>query len=148
MEITTASLQDINILAKLFDEYRVFYGKPSDIKGASSFLTERISNNESVAFIAYNDFNKPMGFTHLYPLFSSTRMSKLWLLNDLYVSPGYRISGTGEALLERAKQLVKETGACGMMLETAADNIPAQNLYIKNGWVKDNDHYYFSWDNV
>ena len=148
MEIKTASLQEINVLAKLFDEYRVFYGKPSDIEGAAKFLNERISNNESVAFIAYDDNNKPMGFTHLYPLFSSTRMSKLWLLNDLYVCPDYRKSGAGEALLNRAKQLVKESNACGMMLETAADNIPAQNLYIKNGWVKDNDHYFFSWDNV
>jgi GNAT superfamily N-acetyltransferase len=148
MKITTASIDDINVLAKLFDEYRVFYGKPSDIEGAVKFLKERISKNESVAFIAYNENNNPVGFTHLYPLWSSTRMAKFWLLNDLFVAARYRKLGAGEALLERAKQLVKDSGACGMMLETAADNLPAQSLYFKNGWEKDNGHYYFTWDAV
>ena len=148
MKIIQATTNEIEVLAKLFDEYRVFYEKPSDINGARNFLKERISNGESIAFIAYDVDNNPMGFTHLYPLFSSTRMARFWLLNDLYVNPQYRKLGVGEALLERAKQLVKDSNACGMMLETASDNIPAQNLYLKNGWEKDNGHYYFSWDNA
>src|SRR5689334_11308400 len=111
MKIIQATINEISSLAKLFDEYRVFYGKDSDIESAKKFLSERISNNESVAFIAVNDNGSAMGFTHLYPLFSSTRMSKLWLLNDLYVNSNYRKLGVGEALIERAKQLAKDTNA-------------------------------------
>lgn len=147
MKIIQATINEIGSLAKLFDEYRVFYGKDSDIESAKKFLSERISNNESVAFIAMNDNGSAMGFTHLYPLFSSTRMSKLWLLNDLYVNSNYRKLGVGEALIERAKQLAKDTNARGLMLETASDNFPAQKLYEKTGWEKDNDHYYYSWEN-
>lgn len=147
MKIIRVTINEIEALVKLFDEYRVFYKKPSDIDGAHKFLSERISNNESTAYIAYDDNNNPMGFVHLYPIFSSTRMAKLWLLNDLYVSQNFRKHGAGEALLERAKQLAKDTNARGLILETAADNIPAQNLYFKNGWEKDNEHYYFSWEN-
>lgn len=147
MKIIQATINEIEPLAKLFDEYRVFYGKDSDVESARKFLSDRVSNNESVAFLAIDDRGSAMGFTHLYPLFSSTRMSKLWLLNDLYVNSNFRKLGFGEALIERAKQLAKDTNSRGLMLETANDNFPAQKLYEKTGWVKDNDHYYYSWEN-
>jgi GNAT superfamily N-acetyltransferase len=146
MNIIQASPNEIDALAKLFDEYRVFYGKESDLHGAGKFLSERISNNESIAYIAVDDNNNWMGFVHLYPLFSSTRMARLWLLNDLYVNEKYRKLGVGEALIERAKQLASDTNSRGLILETANDNHPAQALYIKTGWVKDNEHSYFSWE--
>jgi len=147
MRIIHVTINEIESLAKLFDEYRVFYGKDSDIDTGKKFLSERVTNNESVAFLAYDDNGNAMGFTHLYPLFSSTRMAKLWLLNDLYVNSSFRKLGVGEALIERAKQLARDTNARGLMLETANDNIPAQKLYEKTGWEKDNDHYYYSWEN-
>ena len=76
MKIIKATINEIDAFAKLFNEYRVFYEKEPDMEGAKKFLSERITNNESVAFIAYDDNNIPMGFTHLYPLFSSTRMAR------------------------------------------------------------------------
>lgn len=146
MKIIQASANGIDALSKLFDEYRVFYGKESDLTGAKKFLSERISNNESIAYIALDEVNNAMGFVHLYPLFSSTRMARLWLLNDLYVNENYRKLGAGEALIDRAKQLARETNSRGLILETANDNHPAQALYIKTGWVKDTEHSYFSWE--
>lgn len=146
MKIIQVTTNEIDSLAQLFDEYRVFYGKESDVSGAVEFLSARIGNNESTAFIAFDENNNAMGFTHLYPIFSSTRMSRLWLLNDLYVNENYRKLGVGEALLERAKKLSDDTNARGLILETANDNHPAQKLYEKNGWDKDNDHYYYSWE--
>lgn len=147
MKIIQATINEIDSLAKLFDEYRVFYGKESDLAGAKKFLSERISNNESTAFIALDENNNAMGFTHLYPIFSSTRMARLWLLNDLYVNQNYRKLGVGEALIKEAKKLAMDTTSRGLILETANDNYPAQKLYEKTGWVKDNDHYYYSWEN-
>ncbi len=147
MKIFKAGINDIEPAAKLFNEYRVFYKKGSDIEGAKKFLSERIKNDESVIFIAMSDNNEAMGFTQLYPLFSSTNMKKLWLLNDLFVNSEFRKTGVGEALIEKAKQLARDTNARGLILETANDNTEAKNLYIKTGWVKDNDHSYFSWDN-
>ncbi len=147
MKIIQATVNEIDSLAKLFDEYRVFYGKESDLESAKKFLSERITNNESAAFIAIDDNGNAMGFTHLYPLFSSTRMGRLWLLNDLFVNSDYRKLGVGEALIDRAKQLTRDTNARGLILETANDNFQAQNLYIKTGWEKDTEHSYFSWEN-
>jgi len=146
MNIINATIKDIETAAELFNEYRVFYGKPSDIVEARKFLADRINNNESVIYIAYDENGVGMGFTQLYPLFSSTRLSKLWLLNDLYVNEKFRKKGAAEALLERAKQLAVETGSCGLTLETANNNLLAQNLYEKNGWQRDEEHTFFLWE--
>jgi ribosomal protein S18 acetylase RimI-like enzyme len=144
--IREATLNDIEQLAILFDAYRVFYEKESDIAGAIQFLKERLSNKESVIYIAFDRDNNFTGFVQMYPLFSSTRMKRLWLLNDLYVNAGYRSKGYGEALLEKAKEFAKNTNACGLMLETAKTNIIANNLYIKDKWVLDDEHNYYSWE--
>ena len=76
---------DIPEVASIFDRYRVFYHKSSDFQGAVSFLSNRYDNKESVVFVAITPENKIVGFTQLYPLFSSLRMKKMWLLNDLFV---------------------------------------------------------------
>jgi GNAT superfamily N-acetyltransferase len=145
--IKKATLTDLEAVAYLFDKYRIFYQKPSDIKQAEAFINERLTNKDSEIFVCYNTDNVMMGFTQLYPLFSSTRMRKLWLLNDLFVDEIHRGKGVSIALIEKAKQLCVETDACGLMLETAKTNIVGNNLYPKTGFSLDNDHNYYSWDN-
>ena len=68
--------------------------------------------------MAENAEHQLVGFVQLYPLFSSTRMEKLWLLNDLFVDPDYRGKGISKGLINKAKELVEESDACGMFLET------------------------------
>ena len=109
------------------------------------FLTERLERGESVVFLAF-DAEKPVGFTQLYPIFSSVGMRRSWLLNDLYVEVGARKKGVGERLLEEAKAWARKTGASWMMLETAADNHPAQALYEKNGWERVADELFYRVD--
>ena len=76
-------------LALLFDAYRIFYRKETDITAAKKFLSDRLINNQSVVFMVY-DGSRAAGFTQLYPLFSSVNMAAVWLLNDLFVDPVYR----------------------------------------------------------
>jgi GNAT superfamily N-acetyltransferase len=144
--IKKANLPDLNQLALLFDQYRVFYQKTSDIQQAKAFLKELIVTCSSEIFVAENEEGKLVGFVQLYPLFSSTRMKKLWLLNDLFVQEDYRGKGISVALINAAKTLCKESNACGMMLETAKTNEIGNNLYPKTGFELDNDHNYYSWD--
>lgn len=70
-----------------------------------------------------------VGFVQLFPLFSSTRLARYWLLNDLFVHPDQRGKGVSKALIERAKVLSRETNACGMYLETGKDNNIGNKLY-------------------
>ena len=141
------TIADIDKLSKIFDDYRIFYEKKSDIKGAAKFLLERVSNNESEIFITENDTNELVGFVQLYPIFSSTRMKKLWLLNDLFIDENYRGKGISILLIDEAKNLCKETDACGLILETAKSNKVGNNLYHKTGFSLDLEHNYYSWDN-
>ncbi|MCT3759933.1 GNAT family N-acetyltransferase [Elizabethkingia anophelis] len=144
MMIRLATLQDLESLTLIFEKYRDFYKKQGDYEGAKSFLKERISNNESVIYIAEAD-GKTIGFTQLYPLFSSTRMKKLWLLNDLYVEEEYHQKGISIALIDKAKELCRETGACQLSLETSKTNMVGNNLYPKTGFQLDTEANFYYW---
>jgi GNAT superfamily N-acetyltransferase len=138
-----AELDDLEALVPLFDGYRQFYRQPSDLAGARAFLAERIKRSESVIFLAVVD-GSAVGFTQLYPLFSSVSMQRLWVLNDLFVAPEGRRSGAGRALLERAERWARETGAKGLTLSTEITNRTARRLYESAGWTKDAEfvHYH------
>lgn len=143
MNIQTADINHLDILAKLFDEYRVFYERESDLEASKNFLRQRIENKESVIFIALDEAGKGMGFTQLYPTFTSVWMQRAWILNDLYVNENFRKQQVAESLMKRAEQHTKETGGAWMILETRNTNIPAQNLYDKLGWIRDTTHTWF-----
>jgi len=122
----------------------VFYKRPSDKEAAKQFLFERLKNRDSIIFLAFVD-NEAVGFTQLYPSFSSVSMQPIYILNDLYVTKEYRKQGIGVALLNKAKQLCKEQNYKGLGLQTETSN-PAQYLYESLGWKKDTDLKYF-WTN-
>jgi len=143
--IQKASLEHLDELALLFDGYRVFYRKSSDIPAAKVFLKARIEKKESEIFVAYNDFGEMAGFTQLYPLFSSTRMKRAWLLNDLFVHPDFRGVGISKKLIERAKQLCRDTQACAMYLETEKTNLIGNELYPRTGFELDVEHNHYEW---
>ncbi|MFC5046263.1 GNAT family N-acetyltransferase [Aquimarina hainanensis] len=145
MNIREVYSNDLEQLAVLFDGYRVFYRKPSNIDAAKRFLTERIQHKDSVIFVCENETNQLLGFVQLYPLFSSTRMQKLWLLNDLFVSPESRGLGISVQLIERAKKLVQDSKACGMFLETEKSNHIGNSLYPKTGFELNEGANYYEW---
>ena len=147
MEIVRAKLEHAELVIPLFDAYRRFYKQSADLPGARHFLTERLQKEQSVIFLAFEEENgrrQGIGFTQLYPSFSSTSMRRLWILNDLFVSPSARKKGIGEALMERARQWALETGAEGLTLETAIDNHTAQRLYEKLGYKKDEVYFRYN----
>ena len=144
MHIRLATLQDLEVLVPLFDGYRVFYRQPSDYKGAHSFLKERLSNKDSFMYIAFakSDSGKAIGFTQLYPIFSSVSMERMYMLNDLFIDPNHRGQGIGQALIEVVKDLCRKEHQKGIVLQTEATN-PAQHLYERLGFTKDPDLHYF-----
>ena len=146
MAIRKATTEDIDQLAVLFDQYRVFYKYMSDLAAARTFLSDRMKRGESEIYISEWDTGQIAGFVQLYPLFSSTRMKKLWLLNDLFVDPNFRGRGISLMLIDRAKQLAKETDSAGLLLETEKSNTIGNNLYPRAGFVADADHNYYSWN--
>ncbi|MBU6246722.1 MAG: GNAT family N-acetyltransferase [Xanthomonadaceae bacterium] len=136
LSVRNADLDDLDHLAPLLDAYRQFYGQPSDPARARDFLAERLARGESLVLLAERD-GEAAGFTQLYPLFSSVRLVRTWLLNDLFVVPSARRGGVARALLQAAAEQARARGAASVSLSTALDNAPAQALYESLGWVRD-----------
>lgn len=160
MEIRKATLADLDLIVPLFDGYRQFYRQESDLDGARLFLQQRLELKESVIYIAFapadrsfseggkadNDNNEAVGFTQLYPIFSSVSMERMLLLNDLFIHPDHRGKGIGKLLIDTAKDFCKETNQKGIVIQTETTN-RAQHLYEREGFNKDPDLHYF-WPNT
>ena len=145
IKVRQAAIEDLDKLSKLFDAYRIFYRKSSDIEAAKNFLSQRILNKESVIFIAESE-DSSAGFTQLYPMFTSTNMKRSWILNDLFVDQSFRGQGVSKMLINRAKQHCIETNAFGIMLETEKSNHIGNQLYPKTGFTLETNNFY-SWIN-
>ncbi len=147
IQIKKIGLTELDDAAILFNAYRVFYNKPSDIESGKAFLKERIQKEESVIYGAYEG-DTIVGFTQLYPLFSSTRMKRLWLLNDLFVQPSARGKGISIQLIDAAKDLCRQTDACSLCLETGLDNVIGNQLYPRTGFELDDEYNHYEWTTV
>ncbi len=75
---------------------------------------ERLAQGNSVLLIAEAD-GLALGFSQLYPSFSSVSMAPIFILNDLFVRPE----------------------AIRLTLSTAHTNTAAQALYASAGWERD-----------
>ncbi|MGM9986005.1 MAG: GNAT family N-acetyltransferase [Bacillaceae bacterium] len=142
MNITQATIKDIEGVAELFNLYRIFYKQDSDLDAAKAFIMERFQQRDSVIFVAMNE-GKYIGFTQLFPSLSSVSMKRLWILNDLYVKKEGRKQGVGKLLLDAAKEYAIQTKAKGILLETAIDNDTAQSLYESYGYEMQASTYYY-----
>jgi GNAT superfamily N-acetyltransferase len=141
--VRRATPADLDALAPLFDAYRGFYGRPSDVQACRAFLGERLTRHESVIYGAWAG-GRLVGFMQLYPTFSSLELKPAWNLNDLFVSEAARGRGTATRLLEAAHALARVTGAAYLTLQTGRGNTSAQGLYARQGWTQDDDflHYH------
>jgi len=149
--IRQATVDDVATIAPLFDAYRQFYRAAPDPEGVRHFLTHRLAQGESVIFLATlvvgatgaPEAERAIGFTQLYPCFSSTAMRPMWILNDLFVAPEARRQGAARALLQRARAFGESVGAVELMLQTAVENHTAQALYRALGWRRDDEYDVF-----
>jgi GNAT superfamily N-acetyltransferase len=139
--IRQATIDDLESLVPLFDAYRQFYRRPSDPDLARQFLRERFQHNESVIFVAVTNDGSGVGFTQLYPSFSSTSAARIFILNDLFVSPQARRKRVGALLLNAAAGFGREVGAVRLTLSTEVMNETAQALYESEGWKRQTEFY-------
>ena len=139
--ISRAGPADLDALALLFDAYRQFYGQPSDAAAARDWLRSRLRVGESMVLVARRGADM-VGFVQLYPMFSSVRLARTWILNDLYVLPTNRRGGVARALMDAAADFARADGAAGLSLETTRDNAPARALYRAAGWHEDTPQWY------
>jgi GNAT superfamily N-acetyltransferase len=140
LSVRQAVLGDVGAIAPLFDGYRQFYGRAPDLAAAESFLRERFDHGESIIFLAHAA-GAPVGFTQLYPSFSSVSLARVFILNDLFVLAGHRRTGVGSQLLAAAVAHARSLGAVRVTLNTDVANTTAQAVYEAAGWKRDREFY-------
>ena len=140
--VRQAVLSDLDALTPLFDGYRQFYERAADLAAAREFLAARFNHNESVLFIAHEG-EVAVGFTQLYPSFSSAALARVFVLNDLFVQDFARGKGVAKKLLEAATHYASSLGAVRLTLSTAITNTTAQFVYEAAGWKRDEEFYVY-----
>jgi len=144
MQIEKCNTNHLPQLALIFNDYRVHFEQESNLGISYNFLKERIETNQAVIFVAVDDNSGEfMGFTLLYPMFSSLKAKSTWTLNDMYISEKYRKFGVATRLLEKVKDFGADTDAQWITLKTGIENEKAQALYEKFGFKKDEGHFYY-----
>ena len=136
--VRRAQPADLDLLLPLFEGYRAFYDCAPDPGAVREFLSARLSRGDSVIFLATaGDTGAAAGFVQLYPVFSSLRMRRAWILNDLFVAQAHRKQQVARRLMEAARAMAADTGAAAVALETAPDNTPARRLYESLGYKQE-----------
>ncbi len=143
VRVRRAGAGDVDRVAPLFGRYLRFYGKPHDEATAVGFVRARMEQGQSVVLLAELGGTRTVGFTQLYPSFSSVSLAPTWILNDLYVLESARGDGVAAALMEAAERLARDAGAVSLTLETGRDNHTAQRLYERQGYRVDDRYLHY-----
>jgi GNAT superfamily N-acetyltransferase len=140
--VRQAVAADVDAIAVLFDRYRQFQGQAANLAAARSFVAERFDHGESVVFIAAAG-DAPVGFAQLYPSYSSVSLSRVFVLNDLFVVETWRGQRVASQLLSAVEAYAWSLGASRVTLNVARTNISAQQVYARRGWTQDDQYFMF-----
>jgi len=127
--------EDLGALLGLVHGYLDFYeASPpdADILALSRALIAD-PEREGTQVLARDAAGEPVGFATVFWLWSTLRAARIALMNDLYVVPAARGSGTAEALIEHCRAAAAAHGAVSLQWRTAPDNRRAQTVYDRVG---------------
>jgi ribosomal protein S18 acetylase RimI-like enzyme len=124
VKVREAKIEDLPAIIALMERNNESLGE--DL--AALFRVEN-PNEEYKLFVAEQD-DKIVGFSrvHFY------KWNRSAYVINLLVDMGYRRRGIGTLLLKIMEEFAKEKKARVLMFDTAVDNIPALNLYLKSGF--------------
>ena len=141
LTIDTVGSADVPELLPMLRAYCDFYRvDPSDGRLRALVAALLDDPSEGLQLIARDTDGTPQGFATIFWTWQTLYGARVGVLNDLFVIPESRGSGTGRALIERCLQLCRERGAEKLVWETAPDNTTAQRLYDgvgaeKSSWL-------------
>jgi GNAT superfamily N-acetyltransferase len=130
MEVRRIETESLSEVEPLFEAYQRFYEVEDPDRDRNRRFLERFvgTDDEGWLFGAF-EADRILGFTCLHRHKSSLRAADTVLMYDLFVLPDARGKGVGRALIERALEVTRESGAVCLEWSTAPDNATAQRLY-------------------
>ncbi len=151
VRVLRATRAHLDRLTDLFMSYLAFYRRAHTRDDVRAYLAERMAHKESVIFLAVEGSGagtELLGFVQLYPTFSSLRLSRMWVLNDLFTVPEARRRGVGHLLIAAARTMAVGTSATHLELLTHRDNVVAQRVYESAGFRRDDQYWRYGQDLV
>jgi ribosomal protein S18 acetylase RimI-like enzyme len=145
VHIRPARPDDVSALTGLFDGYLRFYRREHEPAAIGGFLLQRLTRGDSLILLALDEGGAAVGFSQVYPLFTSLGLAPTWLLNDLFVASQARRTGAGRALLREVKTRAVAEGIASVELATEVTNSTAQALYEDEGFVRDTEYLHYEW---
>jgi GNAT superfamily N-acetyltransferase len=130
LTIDTVATKEVSDLLPMLRAYCDFYRVDPPDERLRALVTALIDNpSEGLQLIARDSDGAAMGFATIFWTWQTLHAARVGVLNDLFVVPASRGSGTGRALIERCRELCRQRGAEKLVWETAPDNATAQRLY-------------------
>lgn len=132
--IENINSHNLNEVIPLIRSYQEFY-KIEDIdddKNKIFFSQFGIDSNQGCLF-GYRINNKMVAFATIYFTYATSSISKIAIMNDLYVVAKYRKQKIGTMLIKHCKQYAKSQGSTKLQWLTAPDNLIAQKVYKSLG---------------
>jgi GNAT superfamily N-acetyltransferase len=133
-DLAPPTRREIEVLAEMFDQYRVQYGEASDATRSACWLDENLGMGRLRAFVAEDD-EKLIGFAITMELPASLRLTHFWQIRDLFVLPTHRRLGVARTLLTSVREAAIASGALRLVVQTEEDNDSALRLYTDSGYA-------------
>ena len=137
--ITRVGAEDLDDLMGLMRAYCDFYDvAPTDQalrEMARSLIEDPV--HEGVQLIARDEAGRAVAFATVFWTWSTTRASRIGIMNDLFVRPTARGRGVADRLIEACRQECARRGATTLTWQTAPDNARAQAVYDRVGGTRE-----------
>jgi len=137
MQVIECNEAQLDILAGLFNDYRIFYEYEDDLPACRHFLEENLRLRRSSMFLLIDDAGNALAFAQCYPATCSLSMRPYQYLSDLYVIHTARQQGHGRKLMQYLRDHFSARGAQRITLDTATTNVTAQRLYEALGYERE-----------
>lgn len=137
MQVIQCTLEQLDVLAGLFNDYRIFYEQEDDLAASRAFIQANLEKERSKIFLLLDGDRKPVGFSQLYPATCSLAMRPYYYLSDLYVAKAARQQGYARYLMNYITDHFAREGAQRLTLDTATTNQIAQRLYESLGYERE-----------
>jgi GNAT superfamily N-acetyltransferase len=135
-QIRSATLADVPLILRLVRELAEFEREPDAVEATEDMLAAALFGERPAAEAVIAELDDaPVGFALFFQNFSTWTGRPGIYLEDLYVTPAARGSGTGTALLRHLAGIALDRG-CGRFEWAVLDwNEPAINFYRAMGAV-------------
>jgi GNAT superfamily N-acetyltransferase len=139
MKIERVGEEELGDLLPLVRAYCDFYAvSPSDeelLTLSRALIAD--PEREGVQFLARDAETRPVGFATIFWSWATTSAERIGVMNDLFVAPEARGSGTAEALIEACRVECAAHGAGKLTWQTATDNERAMKVYDRVGATRE-----------